>query len=90
MYCIENGKEPGYHRIGSVHAVIWQAGTNWPGSVRIQIYCGPEVHALKKYLSVFYVFTNQIVLLDTQQITTLVKWDCLRYTIAASHNNWTF
>ena len=34
--------EPGYHRIGSVQAVIWQAGTNWAGSVRIQIYYGPE------------------------------------------------
>ena len=33
--------EPGYHRIGSVHAVIWQAGTNWAGPVRFQIYYGP-------------------------------------------------
>ena len=28
--------------IGSVHVVIWQAGTNWAGPVRIQIYYGPE------------------------------------------------
>jgi len=34
--------EPGYHRIGSVHAVIWQAGTNWAGPVRNQIYYDPE------------------------------------------------
>ena len=34
--------KPGYHRIGSVHAVIWQAGTNWTGPLRIQIYYGPE------------------------------------------------
>ena len=26
----------------SVHAVLWQASTNWPGPVRIQIYYGPE------------------------------------------------
>jgi len=32
-----------YHRIGSVHAVIWQAGTNWAGPVRIQIYYGDRV-----------------------------------------------
>jgi len=30
------------YRIGSVHAVIWQAGTNWGGPVRIQILYGPE------------------------------------------------
>jgi len=34
----------GYHRIGSVHAVIWQAGTNWAGPVRIQIYYGPDCY----------------------------------------------
>ena len=34
--------EPGYHWIGSVHTVIWQAGTNWAGPVRIQIYYDPE------------------------------------------------
>ena len=28
--------------VWSVHAVIWQAGTNWAGPVRIQIYCDPE------------------------------------------------
>ena len=38
---VQNMK-PGYHRIGSVHADIWQAGTNWAGPVRIQIYYGPE------------------------------------------------
>ena len=27
-YCTEYGQEPGCHRIGSVHGVIWQAGTN--------------------------------------------------------------
>ena len=27
--------------IGSVHTVIWQAGTNWTGPVQIQIYYGP-------------------------------------------------
>jgi len=26
----------------SLQAVIWQAGTNWAGPVRIQIYYGPE------------------------------------------------
>ena len=36
-YCTEYG-----HRIRSVHAVIWQAGTNWAGPVQIQIYYGPE------------------------------------------------
>ena len=40
-YCTEYGQETGYHRIGSVHAVIRQAGTNWAGPVRIQIYYGP-------------------------------------------------
>ena len=30
------------HRIGSVQAVFWQAGTNWAGPVRIQIYYCPE------------------------------------------------
>ena len=36
-YCTEYG-----HRIGSIHAVIWQVGTNWAGPVRIQIYYDPE------------------------------------------------
>jgi len=40
--------EPGYHRIGSVHAVIWQASTNWAGPVRIQIYYGPECKVLEQ------------------------------------------
>ena len=31
-----------HYRIGSVHAVIWQASTNWAGPVRYQIYYGPE------------------------------------------------
>jgi len=43
-YCTEYGQEPGYHWIGSVHAVIWQAGTNWAGPVRIQIYYGDRVN----------------------------------------------
>ena len=37
-FCTEYG-----HRIGSVHAVIWQAGTNWAGPFRIQIYYGDRV-----------------------------------------------
>ena len=39
---IVQNMEPGYHRIWSIHAVIWQAGTYWAGPVRIQIYYGPE------------------------------------------------
>ena len=44
MYCTEYGHTccDEAHSIGSVHAVIWQAGTNWADSVRIQIYYGPE------------------------------------------------
>ena len=45
-YCTEYGQETGYHRIGSVHAVIRQAGTNWAGPVRIQIYYGDTVNSL--------------------------------------------
>ena len=29
--------------VGSVHAVVWQACTNWAGPVRIQIYYGDRV-----------------------------------------------
>ena len=40
--------EPGYHRIGSVHADIWQAGTNRAGPGRIKIYYGPECKVLEQ------------------------------------------
>ena len=36
------GRRTVQNMVGSVHAVIWQAGTNWAGPVRIQIYYGPE------------------------------------------------
>ena len=32
-----------YYRIGSVHAVIWQAGSNWAGPVRIPNLLRPRV-----------------------------------------------
>ena len=39
-YCTEYGHPccDKVHKIGSVHAVIWQAGTNWAGPVLIRIY----------------------------------------------------
>ena len=36
------GRRTVQNMVGSVHAVIWQAGTNRAGPVRIQIYYGPE------------------------------------------------
>ena len=33
---------------------------------------------------------GQIVLLDTYQMRSLVKWVCLHLTIAVSHPNWIF
>ena len=42
--------EPSYHRIMSIHAVIWQAGTNWAGPVRIQIYYRDMHMPTKKFL----------------------------------------
>ena len=50
-YCTGYG-----HRIGSAHAVIWQAGTNWAGPVRIQIYYGDRVH-----LNIEMMFTVSLV-----------------------------
>jgi len=48
-----------YHRIGSVHAVIWQAGTNWAGPVRIKIYYGPEWWTYVPPLSAHNVFFEE-------------------------------
>ena len=47
-HTVQNIK-PGHHRIGSVQAVIWQAGTHWAGPVRIQIYYGPECMDLNTF-----------------------------------------
>ena len=39
---------------------------------------------LLQFLSVFDVITIQIILLNTYQITILVKWVCLHWTIDVS------
>jgi len=45
------GRSTVRHRIWSVHTVIWQAGTNWAGPVRIQIYYGDRVcHVQNSFL----------------------------------------
>ena len=46
--------------IGSVHAVIWQAGTNWAGPVRIQICYGPECD-IKFMLDQIKVIREQLI-----------------------------
>ena len=49
-YTVQN-MEPGYNRIGSVYAVIWQAGTHRAGPVLIQIYYGLECACCVKKIS---------------------------------------
>ena len=61
-YCTEYG--PGYHRIGSIYAVIWQAGTNWAGPVRI--YYGPEwiTHLFLELDSKVYITSQKCILMS--------------------------
>ena len=44
-----------YQRIGSVHAVIWQAGRNQEGPVRIQIYYGDRVISEELFLFAYII-----------------------------------
>ena len=45
-----------------VYAVIWQAGTNWAGPVRIQIYYGLEFffQIFPNFYKQFYVATSKL------------------------------
>ena len=67
-YCTEYG-----HRIGSVHAVIWQAGTNWAGPVRIQIYYGPECRITTWLMSAPNIYQSTYRILSDGVIWTPAK-----------------
>jgi len=44
-----------------VYGVIWQAGTNWAGPVRIQIYYSPECAVKNKTFQAFNIFVKRLV-----------------------------
>ena len=84
--------EPGYHRIGSVHAVIWHAGTNWAGPVRIQIYYDPECSTSFLILSdisgllqicLVHISAADTELMNNHEIVTLTSFLELIFAVSA-------
>ena len=67
-----------YHRIESVHAVIWQAGTNWAGPVRIQIYYGPEC---PEHRQIEYTYTSKLIWSHTFLMMLTHSYDTQKYCI---------